>query len=118
MRGERQCGNHFISPGRESDDEANEQERDDVSDVNASRCEEHIGAEVVLEDLGSLKHCKYRGLDYWTNKSPHQESSDYGGDCQPRGSSDANAGKLWNSFYRLPPIPSSCESRSRFGREK
>jgi hypothetical protein len=52
---QRHGGRHFSVPGDESDDEANEQEGDEVSDVNARRCEEHIGAEVMLGNLVSLK---------------------------------------------------------------
>jgi hypothetical protein len=53
--GTQQLGNRC---SRESDDAANEQERDEVSEVNPSRCEEHIGAEVRRQDLTSLKHCE------------------------------------------------------------
>lgn len=115
---QRHCGRYFSVLGDESDDEANEQECDEVSDINAGRREEHICAEVMLEDLVSLKHCKYRGLNQRTDKFPQQESSGYGGGCHPWGSAEANACKLWDSFHRLSPIPSSCESHPRFGREE
>src|SRR5271154_1071372 len=55
-------GHHFPSSGRESNHETNEQECDEVSDVNASGCEEHIRAEVMLVDVVPLKHRKYSRL--------------------------------------------------------
>lgn len=52
---ERRCGNYFISARHQSDDNANEQERGDLSDVNASRCEEPIYVEVMFEEGPNTK---------------------------------------------------------------
>ena len=112
------CGHHLSFPRSESDDEADEQECNEVSDVKTSRCEEPVCAEVMLEDLVSLKQCKYRRVHQGGDKLPQQESSGNGRACHPRGSAESNARKLWDSFYRLSPVPSSCGSHSRFGRDE
>src|ERR1700689_2050086 len=60
---QRRRGHHLPSLGHEGNDETNEQESDEVSGVNASGCEEQIGAEMMLGNLVLLNHCKYRWLD-------------------------------------------------------
>ena len=115
---QRHCGHHLSFPRGESDDEANAQKCNEMSDVKTSRCEEPVRAEVMLEDLVSLKHCKYRGVHPRGDKLPQQGSSHNGRACHPWGSAEANARKLWDSFYRLSPIPSSRGSHTRFGREE
>src|ERR1700679_856108 len=68
-------GRHSPSLGHERNHETNEQECDEVSDVNSSGCEEHIRAEVMLVNVVSLKHCKYRRLDRSSDKLPQKKSS-------------------------------------------
>jgi len=91
-------GHHFPSLGHEGNDETNEQERDQVADVNASGCEKHISAEMMIGNLISLNRCKYRWLDQSTDNSPQEESSDNGGGCQPRGGAEALSRKLEDGF--------------------
>ena len=88
--GERDCDHHFPLPTGKSNSEANEQECDQISDVNASRCKEYISAEMMLGDLVFLNDGKYRGRDQGKDKFRKQESSDYGGGCHPWSSAEAN----------------------------
>jgi hypothetical protein len=106
--------NHFPSPGHESNDETNEYECDEVSDVNPGGGEENIRAEVMLVNLVSLEHRKYRGLDPSRHELPQKDSSRNGCRRQPWSGAEGQSRKLEDGLQRLSPIPSAGERNSGF----
>ena len=90
-----------------------------MCDVNASRREEQICAEVMLEEnLVSLEHREYRGSDQGAGKFPQQESSGYRSGCHPWRSAKTKTRESWDGLEHLPPIPISCRRHAGFGREE
>ncbi len=84
-----------------------------MSDINASGREEHIRAEVMLINVVSLEHSKYRWLDQSSDNPPKRESAENGDHSRPRGSTETVVRKLVDGFQCLSPIPPSGEGSSR-----